>query len=212
MSGSLRIASAGEPHEPHVHVAFPLASGRELRFRDPRKFGRVYVLEAPGPVTGPLGPEPLDPSFTPAAFATALRRRRGRLKPLLLDQRFLAGLGNIYVDESLWHARLHPLRSAATVTQAEAEGLLASIRHVLEGAVGARGTTFSTPGFRGVDGTPGMGARDLAVFRRDGRPCPRCGTLIERLVVGGRGTHVCPVCQVVKPSHGSADRPLTRPG
>jgi formamidopyrimidine-DNA glycosylase len=195
MSGRLQIAPATEPANPHAHVVFALRGGDDLRFHDPRKFGRVYLVADADEVLGSLGPEPLSDAFTREAFRERLRGHRGRLKPLLLDQTFLAGLGNIYVDESLWAAGLHPLRSAVSLGDDEVDRLHAAIRNVLIRAVAARGTSLSTSGYRDLTGQMGEMQGTLAVFRRTGQPCPRCGGVIERLVVGTRGTHVCPRCQ-----------------
>lgn len=195
MSGRLEIAPGTRPPNPHAHTVFTLDGGDELRFHDPRKFGRVYVVSDPATVTGGLGPEPLDEAFTRSAFAARLRSRRGRLKPLLLDQRFVAGLGNIYADEALFAARLHPLTRADALTDDDIGRLHASIRAVLAQGVARRGTSFSSGGYRDLTGNLGEMQGTLAVFRRTGQPCPACGTPIERLVVGGRSTHVCPACQ-----------------
>ncbi len=195
MSGRLQIAPASAPDNPHAHVVLGMDEGEELRFHDPRKFGRVYLLADASPLLGDLGPEPLDPGFDVELFRERLAGRRGRLKPLLLDQRFLAGLGNIYVDESLWQARLHPLRSADSLSAAEQAALHAAIVDVLGRAVEARGTSFSEAGYRDLTGNMGEMQGSLQVFRRQGEPCPACGTPIERMTVGQRGTHICPHCQ-----------------
>ncbi len=195
MSGRLQLVPATDPPNPHAHVVLGLAGGQELRFHDPRKFGRLYLLADPALVLGPLGPEPLDPAFDAAALRSRLAGRRARLKPLLLDQTFLAGLGNIYVDESLWAAGLHPLRTADTLRPAEADRLHGAIRDVLERAVAARGTSFTTHGYRDLSGNRGEMQGSLAVFDRAGQGCPRCGTLLVKTVVAGRGTHLCPACQ-----------------
>jgi formamidopyrimidine-DNA glycosylase len=137
----------------------------------------------------------LEEAFTPERLGEMLAGRRARLKPLLLNQRFLAGLGNIYTDEALWRARVHPLRRADTLSEGEVVRLHRAIREVLVEAIGQRGTTLDDRGYVGADGRPGRFTRDLAVYGRAGRPCPRCGTPIERIVVGGRGTHLCPRCQ-----------------
>jgi formamidopyrimidine-DNA glycosylase len=195
MSGRLQLADGGEPADPHAHVVFSLTDGRELRFHDTRKFGRVYLVADPDEVVGGLGPEPLGEGLTEAGFVAALASRRGRLKPLLLDQTFLAGLGTLYTDEALWLAKLHPLMHADRLSGADAKRLLTAIRSVLEDAIGARGSTITSPGFRTLDGAPGTMSPRLAVFRRTGEPCPRCGTPIERIVVGQRSTHLCGRCQ-----------------
>jgi formamidopyrimidine-DNA glycosylase len=188
MSGRLLVVPEAAAPDPHAHVVFGLAGGEELRFHDPRKFGRVYLLEDPEPVLGELGPEPLDDAWSQADFAAALAGRRARLKPLLLDQRVVAGLGNIYVDESLWAARLHPMRLAASLEGAEVERLHGAIREVLGRGVALRGASLRDGGYADLTGNPGEMQGSLAVFGRSGQPCPRC-------VGGGRGTHVCPRCQ-----------------
>jgi len=195
MSGRLRIADAADPPDPHAHVVFRLDGGDELRFHNPRKFGRVYLLADPDEMLGELGPEPLGDAFTARWLREALRSRRGRLKPLLTDQRFLAGLGNIYVDESLWRAQLHPLQTADSLTDADCRRLHRAIRHVLARAIEARGTSFTPTGYRDLTGNPGEMQGTLAVFGRTDQQCPACGSPIVKMVVAGRGTHVCPICQ-----------------
>ena len=195
MSGRLQVCDATERSNPHAHVVFALEDGDELRFVNPRKFGRVYLVADPDDVVGHLGPEPLSNVFTPAALWGGLRRRRARLKPLLLDQTFVAGLGNIYVDESLWCAQLHPLRTTDTLQESDADRLHVCIRDVLTRAIQARGSSLSRGGYRDLTGNMGEMQDTLAVYGRTGHPCTRCGTHIERLVVSCRGTHVCPVCQ-----------------
>jgi formamidopyrimidine-DNA glycosylase len=198
MSGRLQVVPAGTPVDRHAHVVFQLDRGDELRFHDPRRFGRVYLLADPSGVLGALGPEPLDPAFDHRQFRAALGGRRGRLKPRLLDQRFVAGLGNIYTDESLWRARLHPLQPVERLAGADADRLLDAIRQVLTEAIAARGTSLSAGGFRDLTGNPGEMQGTLAVFGRTGQPCPACGGPVQRLAVGGRGTHVCPRCQPLR--------------
>lgn len=195
MSGRPIVAGAGEPVDPHAHLVLDLAGGRELRLRDPRKFGRAWLVADPETVLGRLGPEPLDPAFTADAMARRLGARRCRLKPLLLDQEFVAGLGNIYVDESLWAARLHPQRRADEVGRPGALRLHAAIVDVLRRAVAARGSTLRDGGYRDLTGNPGEMQGSLAVYGRAGAPCPRCAAPIRRIVVAGRGTHLCPRCQ-----------------
>ncbi len=195
MSGRLIIAPSSAPADPHAHIVFGLDGGDELRFRDPRKFGRVYLLADPSTILGNLGPEPLGTDFTVQVFRELINGRRGRLKPLLLNQAFIAGLGNIYVDESLWAARLHPLRTADSLTPAELDRLHSAIREVLTRAVELRGSSLSDGGYRDLTGNMGEMQGSLSVFQRAGEPCPRCQSVIERLVVGQRGTHVCARCQ-----------------
>ncbi|MHC4959430.1 MAG: bifunctional DNA-formamidopyrimidine glycosylase/DNA-(apurinic or apyrimidinic site) lyase [Planctomycetota bacterium] len=178
----------------YVVVSLDLDDGRALHFLDVRKFGRLLYAAAPGDVLPALGPEPLGDEFTAAWFRAALRGRKRQLKPLLLDQSFLAGLGNIYVDEALHRARLHPLRAADRVRGATADRLHGAIREILAAAVEHEGSTFDgfyvTP-----EGKPGSYQHKFHVYGRDGQPCPRCGAAIRKLVVAQRGTHVCPRCQ-----------------
>ncbi len=195
MSGRLRIASRDEPLAPHTHVILDLDDGRQLRFHDVRKFGRIHLVDDASCVIGRLGPEPLAEEFTLEAFRRQLERRSGRLKSLLLNQRFLAGLGNIYADEVLFAARLHPLRRADSLSPTEQARLYEAIRSVLQSAVAERGTTLDDGGYVDVQGRAGRYRSRLAVYKRGGRPCVACGTPVERIVVGGRSTHFCPRCQ-----------------
>ncbi len=195
MSGRLQLVPATMPPNSHAHVVFQLVGGDELRFHNPRKFGRVFLLADPAPILSKLGPEPLDEKFTIELFGTLIAGRRGRVKPLLLNQTFVAGLGNIYTDESLWKARIHPLRTADTLSLSETEALHGAIRTVLARAVRLRGTTLTEGGYRDLTGNRGEMQGTLSVYGRTGEACPRCGAEVVRLVVGGRGTHVCLGCQ-----------------
>jgi formamidopyrimidine-DNA glycosylase len=198
MTGRLTIADADVEPDQHTHVVFQLDNGQQLMFRDTRKFGRIALLDAGGlaVLDGKLGPEPLAETLTAAVFRTLLRRRKGRLKPTLLDQKLLAGLGNIYVDEALWIAKLHPLQPIGELDDAQIEALYLAIKQVLTDAINNRGTTLAD--YRDGWGFEGSNQRFLNVYNRQGEPCPRCGTPIERIVVAQRGTHVCPHCQQVK--------------
>lgn len=198
MSGRFAIAPRSAPADPHAHLVLALDGDEELRFHDPRKFGRAYLLADPACVLDAVGPEPLDPAFGVEALATRIAGRRGRLKPLLLDQRFLAGLGNIYTDESLWAARLHPVRPADSLDATDVARLHAAIRETLARAVEARGSSLSDAGYRDLTGNPGEMQDTLAVYGRQGEPCRRCGGTIVRTVVAGRGTHLCPACQELR--------------
>ncbi|HEY8487832.1 MAG TPA: bifunctional DNA-formamidopyrimidine glycosylase/DNA-(apurinic or apyrimidinic site) lyase [Thermaerobacter sp.] len=211
------VELAGDPHRGPAgsNPAGPVPWD-ELRFSDVRRFGRLYLLDkdplAPGPReagrgagagrTGPvpgleglrtLGPEPLGPRFSAAELARRLAGRRAPIKALLLDQRVVAGLGNIYADEALFRARIHPARSAGQLAGREVARLVRAIRAVLREAVDAGGTTFSD--YRDGLGRQGRFARRLAVYDRAGEPCPRCGTPIATLRLGGRTAHFCPRCQ-----------------
>lgn len=185
----------------HVHVVIHFASGRALCFRDVRKFGRLYLVDHAEDIVGDLGPEPLSDEFTSCSLRALLQGRRRQIKPMLLDQRVLAGLGNIYVDESLWEAGIHPLRQAHTLTDDEIMHLHTRMRNVLNQAIINRGTTLRD--YRDPQNEAGENQWVLAVYARQGRPCKRCGHIIERSRVGGRGTHYCPVCQ---PLDGKAGR------
>ncbi|HEX7590679.1 MAG TPA: bifunctional DNA-formamidopyrimidine glycosylase/DNA-(apurinic or apyrimidinic site) lyase [Candidatus Limnocylindrales bacterium] len=202
MTGQLFVVATETPQDKHVHLTLVLADGRELRFRDIRKFGRVGLYRR-NPVTGlpfdgeaegvlATGVEPLSDEFTAALFVQMLSRRRGRLKTLLLNQDFLAGVGNIYADESLWRARLHPLQDAHTVKPAAARRLHEALRDVLAEAVERRGS--SVDDYTAPEGDGSM-QEHLAVYQRVGEPCLRCGRPINRIVVGGRATHFCAKCQ-----------------
>jgi len=193
MSGRLTVEDACAPDDVHTRVVFHLGDGQRLRFSDPRKFGRMALTACPEEWLGDLGPEP--PGLTLEQLAGMLQGRRVRLKPLLTDQRFLAGLGNIYADEVLWRAGLHPLRPADTLTLEETARLHGAIRQVLEEAIARRGTTLPDQRYVLPDGRPGEFAARLAVYGREGHPCPRCGTPIARTRVGGRSVHFCPQCQ-----------------
>ncbi len=197
MTGRLVVVDAAVEPDPHTHVVLQLDDGRRLFFRDTRKFGRIWLLDRAGldVLDQKLGPEPLDAALTGEAFRALLRRRKGRLKPLLLDQQLIAGLGNIYVDEALWQARLHPLQTITQLDDSQIDELYAAIRDVLQRAIDNRGTTFAD--YRDGWGFRGENQFALNVYDRAGRPCPRCGTPIERLLVAQRGTHVCPRCQLI---------------
>jgi formamidopyrimidine-DNA glycosylase len=197
MSGRLHWIAEGAPRAAHEHVVLRFADGSELRFHDTRKFGRIYLTADADRILGRLGPEPLEPAFTPALFRKMISRRHRRLKPLLLDQAFIAGLGNIYTDEALWEARIHPQRLAAELTPSEARRLHAAIQTVLQRGLKNLGTSLGTgkANFYSVGRRRGRNRDELKVFRRTGEPCPRCATEIRRIIVGQRSTHVCPNCQ-----------------
>ncbi len=204
MTGQLFVVPADAPEDPYVRLVLELADGREVRFRDIRKFGRIglygrdpvsgeLVAEVGGAaVFAALGPEPLEPGFSVRDFRRRLRRRTGRLKPLLLDQSFVAGVGNIYADEALWASRLHPLRTAATLRPPDERHLYESIRRILIEAIERRGSSIDD--YTAPDGDGSMQER-LQVYQRTGEPCPRCGRPLKRIVVGARSTHFCSWCQ-----------------
>lgn len=207
MTGWLGVKPAKElaaEADPYVRVLFHLhplngraraAQAEALVFRDIRKFGRVWcgrseTLDALKALAK-LGPDALQ--IEPAAFAERLRARRGRLKSLLLDQTFLAGLGNIYADEALHEACVHPLQLAQRLSKQKALALHAAVKGVLERACAAGGSSIDD--YLHPDGTPGWFQRELKVYGREGEPCRRCGAKVRRVVVGQRGTWFCPKCQ-----------------
>jgi formamidopyrimidine-DNA glycosylase len=189
MSGGLVLERADAPRSPYGHLTLTLDQGWRLTFINPRKFGRAWLTSEPGDLLDRLGPEPLDPRFTRHAFATRLRAQRRAIKPLLLDQTFLAGVGNIYADESLHRAGIHPLTRACAIPPARAGALWRSVRGVLRAAIRHDGTSFDAA----YGGGRFLGR--LRVYQRTGEPCRACRTPIERIVVAQRGTHFCPRCQ-----------------
>jgi formamidopyrimidine-DNA glycosylase len=195
MTGHLHVEPDGtEPPEgKHVRVWFDLDDGYRLVFVDPRKFGRMWLAPDVADVTAKLGPEPLDADFTADVLATRLAGRRVAIKPLLLDQTVVAGLGNIYADESLFLARLHPLRRSDSLTTEEIVRLHAAIVRVLTEAVSQRGTTLRD--YRTPYGDKGNYGEVRRAYGRTDQPCPNCGTPIRRIVIGQRSAHFCPHCQ-----------------
>jgi formamidopyrimidine-DNA glycosylase len=189
MSGDLTMAPASAPRDPHDHTIFQLDDGWEMRFNDTRKFGRVYLTEEPDSVLGDLGPEPLSPDFTTQRLEQRLFSRRRALKPLLLDQHFIAGLGNIYVDESLHRAHLHPLRRSDSLNGPEVAMLWNAVRATLRQGIREEGASIDWV-YRG-----GGFQNHFQVYGRAGEPCKRCGTEIQRITVAQRGTYYCPHCQ-----------------
>lgn len=201
MTGKLLCLAEGTPPAKHTHIRFSLTRDGKpfcLDFNDVRRFGRVSLLppfaETLDPGLASLGPEPLSDDWTLDRFLEQMRRHaRTTVKALLLNQTVVAGVGNIYCDEALFRSGIHPARRVNTLSDEEARLLRDAVRHVLAEGIGHRGTTFR-------DYVDGLGARgffqqELQVFRREGKPCRTCGTVIEKLTVAGRGTHVCPVCQ-----------------
>jgi formamidopyrimidine-DNA glycosylase len=174
-----------------------LDDGRLLHYRDVRKFGRLYLVQNPEDVVGSLGPEPLAPEFDAGRLAGRIAGRRAPIKSLLLDQRVLAGLGNIYADEALFRSGIHPLRHGGSLSQGETAALHRAIQEVLSEAIAQGGSTVQD--FRSSWGDSGRFQEQLRVFRHQGEPCPRCGADLERIRVGGRSTHFCPCCQSAQP-------------
>ncbi len=197
MSGRFNWSPAASPRLKHEHVVFELDGENSLRFQDTRKFGRMLLTATPQRILDRLGPEPLDEGFTCQGLAGMLSTCRRQIKPLLLDQRFLAGMGNIYVDEALWEARIHPRQISSTLDHPVIVGLHRAIVSVLQKGLQNRGTSLGRgqTNFQSPRRDPGRNAPALNVFRRTGQACPRCAGTIVRIVVGQRSTHVCPACQ-----------------
>lgn len=189
MSGDLLVRTTGSPLETHDRLLLELDGDIQLVFNDARKFGRVWLVDELDQVLGNLGPEPLDEGLTAEYLFARLHATHRQLKPLLLDQTFLAGLGNIYVDESLNLAKVHPLTPANRLTMEQAGRLLESIRTVLRDGIARNGASIDWV-YRGGDFQ-----NYFRVYQRTGEPCPECGTPIARIIVGQRGTHFCPNCQ-----------------
>ena len=189
MSGDLKLVGPNTPADRHAHTIFHFTDGTALRFSDTRKFGKVFWVGQAEEVTGALGPEPLEPGFTAARLRGLLAERRRALKPLLLDQTFIAGLGNIYTDEALHRAGLHPLRRSDALSPSEVSALWRAIRQSLRSGIRHNGASIDWV-YRG-----GGFQNHFRVYDRAGQPCLTCGTPIRRIVVGQRGTHYCPQCQ-----------------
>ncbi|SES02691.1 DNA-formamidopyrimidine glycosylase [Salisediminibacterium halotolerans] len=197
MEGKFAVKAAEEEIDPHVHARFTFLSGQELRYKDVRKFGTLHLF-ASGEEVGnaplnKLGPEPFDLEFTADYLLKALNKTSRAVKNALLDQALVAGLGNIYVDESLFHAKIHPLRRGTTITADEAAALHAAVKATLQQALDMGGTSIRS--YLNGAGEIGYFQQFLHVYGRVNEDCRVCGTAIERSVVGGRGTHTCPVCQ-----------------
>jgi formamidopyrimidine-DNA glycosylase len=201
MSGDLAVKKGKIKVEKHDRLILDLStkhtsghsSGREMEsslvFNDTRKFGRVWLTKDMEEVTGRLGPEPLRRDFTAEWLYLALHKRHRQLKPLLLDQTFLAGLGNIYTDETLHKAKLHPLTLSDSVTRKKAKLLHDAIQAILREAIRRNGASFDWV-YRG-----GEFQNHFRVYDQEGKPCPVCGRIIQKLIIGQRGTHICPNCQ-----------------
>jgi len=196
MTGQFLFAAPAEPRDRHTRLAVRFADGRdELRFRDVRKFGFMLCLAgAPESACGELallGPEPL--ALGLAEFAAILKTRRGRVKSVLLDQRRIAGIGNIYADETLFAARVHPEKPASSLRPVEVERLFGSMKRILAAAIAAGGSTLRD--YRDADGNAGDFQFDHKVYGRTGEPCLACGAPIRMTRIGGRSSHFCPRCQ-----------------
>ena len=193
MTGMLAPCAAGQPCEKHTHVCMRLDDGRELRYTDPRRFGRMAYLSQDslaGELT-PFGADPLE--VTPDEFDQRIRSRHARIKALFLDQTVLRGVGNIYADESLWRAKIHPARLGTQLSKEQVHKLYKALQHVLHKAIVAGGSSISD--FLDAEGQPGEYQRHHRAYGREGKPCFRCRTAIRRAIVAGRSSYFCPRCQ-----------------
>ena len=200
MSGSLQLAKPDDPAEKHTHVIFQLSNGRELRYRDPRRFGLIDVvkpdqLERYEPFQN-LGVEPLSEDFSPEYLRQTVAKSRRAIKTILMDAGVVVGIGNIYANEALFLAGIHPLTQACQLEDMALDSLVVSVRQVLREAIKQGGTTLKD--YRNGTGEPGYFQVHLRVYGREREPCPKCRTAIERMVIGGRSTFYCPGCQRIK--------------
>ncbi len=195
MTGRLYVTPRSAQHDADrwVHFRLDLDGDQQLRFSDARKFGFVALVTSFAEIAPVLGPEPLDDAFTPAVIAAKIPRHSKAIKALLLDQAFVAGVGNIYADEALWRAQIHPLRPANSLSADEITRLHSTIRAALNDGIAREGASINW--YRKPDGTAGTAHENLFAYGRAGEPCVRCGTLIEKTRVAQRGTHYCPACQ-----------------
>jgi formamidopyrimidine-DNA glycosylase len=206
MTGQLTLLRSGESVAPHTHGFFVLDDGRELRYTDIRRFGRMLLIQesALADFTGHLGKEPLE--ISAEEFCRYFGSRRARVKALLLDQRVLRGIGNIYADESLFRARLHPARIAENLTKKQLLALHRKVRQVLEEAILSRGSSISD--YVDSEGNRGEFQLRHRVYQRDGKPCFRCKAKIRRVIVAGRSSHFCPGCQPAPRSRKVSEKSL----
>ena len=195
MSGRLYVVAVDETHDADrwVHVRFDLDGGRQLRFSDLRKFGRVYLTDDVERLLSHLGPEPLSADFTLAGFRVGMRGRKRAIKSLLMEQEFLAGVGNIYADEALFRAGIHPATRVEFMTEDDTERLHQTIRDALEAGIEHEGASINW--YRKPDGGKGGSQEYFYVYGRTDLPCRACGTAINKIRVAQRGTHFCPQCQ-----------------
>lgn len=201
MTGRLLVTASSAPAVRFEHLTLQLDNGHDLRFADQRKFGRVLHMPAGGAwaALAQLGPEPLERRFDARYLENRAHGRTAPVKSFLLDQRTVAGLGNIYVDEALWTSRIHPLTPSGSLTSGQLRSLVRSVRKVLRASIANQGTTFAT--FENPYGERGTNAEHLNVYGRAklGLPCTRCGKPLTWFKLGGRGTSYCPVCQTLVP-------------
>lgn len=190
MTGSLLVNPSNDKF---TRAVLHLDKGIDVHFRDPRKFGKIWLEKDEAAVVAKLGPEPLDDNFTIDTLTELLRNRKAPIKPILLDQSIIAGIGNMYADEALFEAKIHPLKPAGSLSWVETKRLHSAIRHVLQKALRKKGA--SVRNYIRPNGEPGTAHESFKVAHGVGKNCPKCGTTIKRIVVRGRGTYICPECQ-----------------
>lgn len=197
MTGKFEFVAKNSPVKKHEHVRLIFEDGTILRYEDPRKFGRWSLFKDAAEKMNKLGVEPLSPEFTLVVFQNLLQNRASQIKSFLLNQKYIVGLGNIYVDEALWEAKIHPQRLTNSLTDSEIKHLHKAIQKVLNAGIDNLGTSLGTGqgNYFSVSGKRGGHQHHLNVFRQNGKPCPLCGTIIVKTVLAQRGTHFCPQCQ-----------------
>jgi formamidopyrimidine-DNA glycosylase len=191
MSGALLF----NPEQPdqYTRVIFYLDNGSQLIFADRRRLGALWLVENEQTIVGKLGPEPLTPGFTAETLTKRLQKHKAPIKAVLLDQAVIAGIGNMYADEALFAAKIHPLRKANSLSPQEIRNLHQAIRNVLQSAIDNKGASVNT--YKRPDGQLGIAHSNFCVAHRGGKPCPICGTPIQRLAIRNRGSYFCPNCQ-----------------
>ncbi|MEA3336236.1 MAG: bifunctional DNA-formamidopyrimidine glycosylase/DNA-(apurinic or apyrimidinic site) lyase [Chloroflexota bacterium] len=200
MTGKLWVEDRQTPVDKHTHVLIDLDNGRQLRYQDVRKFGRFYLVQDRDVVLGKLGPEPLSDEFSPIDLLGMIQHRTTAIKALLLDQQVVAGIGNVYADEALFRAGIHPLRPGVTLTLTDCNRLYASVRQILAEAIREGGSTLgqsTLTNFRRPNGVQGRFQQRHQVYRLTGKPCPVCGATVQKIKVAQRSTHFCPACQPI---------------
>jgi formamidopyrimidine-DNA glycosylase len=210
MTGKISVCPPETPVPLHTHVFLVLDDGRELRYNDVRRFGRMALLAngAHERVLGGLGVEPLE--ISAGEFRRRIRERKSRIKAVLLDQRVMRGIGNIYADESLWRARIHPERVGARLKDDELRRLHRAVQHILREAIRLRGSSISD--YVDLDGGRGEFQQKHRAYQHDGKKCFRCGTIIRRIIVAGRSSHFCPQCQPAPPKPRKPREPAKQRG
>jgi formamidopyrimidine-DNA glycosylase len=193
MTGSLILAKAGSPFPNYTRAVFDLDDGSRLFFIDPRKFGRIQMVDDNHPALCNLGPEPLSKEFDVLRLAAIVNNNKAAIKNILLNQRLIAGVGNMYADEALFNAGIHPLKPGKCLDDAEIARLHSSVQTVLTNAISCKGATVSN--YQRPGGQPGLAQQEFKVAHQKGKLCQVCRSRLIRIIVGQRGTYLCPVCQ-----------------